>query len=115
MNLTDDWKDGTLKSGWYYLKFQNETVDIDFFDEDDNSWLCNSDKDYIPFEIIAPVPSWGELSHLETKLEWQDKRIAELKELLGECKKHMYFQKEMDNETITLLTRINTAIGESEE
>lgn len=40
---------------------------------------------------------------------------SKLKELLKECKQHMYFQKEIDNETIALLTRINAAIGESEE
>lgn len=39
----------------------------------------------------------------------------ELRGLLKECKQHLYFQKKINNEIITLLVRINVALGESEE
>lgn len=37
-----------------------------------------------------------------------------LRDLLRECKQHLYFQKKINNEIITLLVRINAALGESE-
>ncbi len=40
---------------------------------------------------------------------------ARLHALLRECKHHLYFQKKINNEIITLLVRIDAALGKSEE
>lgn len=57
----------------------------------------------------------SEIKHLKDLQANQDKEVERLRGLLKECKQHMYFQKEIDNETIALLTRINAVIGESGE
>lgn len=133
MSLNDDWKAGKLRTGWYYNKFQDGTADIDFFDEDDDTWLCNSDKDYVSFEVIQPVPTYAELANLETKLEMaqvqnaelkktnaslssqikhlldlqkeEDKEIERLIELLKEC--YPYVNKEFEKQTMKTIIKIN--------
>lgn len=125
--LTEDWKAGKLPSGWYYIKIEGfKGVDIDLYDKEGNSWLCNSDKDLNPLNVIAPVPTYDEYKAMQEQLnkegtwytEISYKKIKkennQLRDLLRECKRHLYFQKKINNEVITLLTRINAALGESE-
>lgn len=126
--LTEEWKTRSLPSGWYYIKIEGfKGVDIDLHDKEGNSWLCNSDKDLNPLNVIAPVPSYDEYKAMQEQLnkegtwytEISYKKIKKennnLHGLLKECKQHLYFQKKINNEIITLLVRINVALGESEE
>lgn len=126
--LTKDWKAGELEDGLYYIKIEGfKGVDIDLYDKEGNSWLCNSDKDLNPLNVIAPVPSYDEYKAMQeqlnkegvwyTKISYKKikKENNQLRDLLRECKRHLYFQKKINNEVITLLTRINAALGESEE
>lgn len=71
-------------------------------------------------EIIAELQSKNK--HLSDLLENQDKEVESLRELLKECKANLIHRKlllekleELENPTISLVTRINAAIGESEE
>ena len=103
-DLTQDWKDGKLPAGWYYIKIA-DIVFIDFFEG--KVWQNKKDE-YID-EVLAPVPSYDEWQssekynkHLEEKIkiyERKDKQATEtsiaynelleentkLKELLKEC------------------------------
>lgn len=85
-DLTEKWKAGELKEGWYYILNQNNTVRI----EEANVWIGRYEKPYIGFyddsgikEILTPVPSYEELQSLEAdrlaKNEGEE-IVAELKE-----------------------------------
>ena len=54
-NLTKDWKDGKLPSGWYYIKIA-DIVFIDFFEG--KVWKNKKDE-YID-EVLALVPTFDE-------------------------------------------------------
>lgn len=125
--LTEKWKTRSLPSGWYYIKIEGfKGVDIDLYDKEGNSWLCNSDKDLNPLNVIAPVPTYDEYKAMQEQLnkegtwytEISYKKIKkennQLRDLLRECKRHLYFQKKINNEVITLLTRINAAFNETQ-
>lgn len=123
MHLTEDWKDKKLKwhKSYYCKNKKGEIVVATLLGEDElYSKELGGTLNQGYWEVLAPVPSYEELSHLETKLEWQDKRIAELKELLKECQ--LFFEEENPKDFTVisermedLLTRINKTIGESEE
>lgn len=137
--LTEKWKTRSLPSGWYYIKIEGfNGVDIDLYDKEGNSWLCNSDKDLNPLNVIAPVPTYDEykamqkcIANQRAELEsarWyhtvQNEDIGELRGLMKECKanyeRYISFCKENGctkglQEFENFLTRINTALKESEE
>ena len=82
-DLTQDWKDGKLPAGWYYIKI-SDIVFIDFFEG--KVWKNKKDE-YID-EVLAPVPSYDELKEsYNCMLENEVLRLknAQLKELLKEC------------------------------
>ena len=135
--LTADWKDGKLEYGRYWVK--NKVWEEPFIDR----WLPNysweiSCKKAIE-QVLAPVPTYDEYKAMQDHILYLEKCISiyeqkekqhtndsieynklekennNLRDLLKECKQHLYFQKRINNEVITLLTRINAAIGESEE
>ena len=69
-NLTEKWKAGELKEGWYYILNQNNTIRI----EEANVWIGRYEKPFVGFdddsgikEVIAPVPSYDELKSLKEK------------------------------------------------
>lgn len=108
MSLTDDWKAGKLKYGWYWVTNSKRGVVPDQYMPDDN-WLVSNG--FCITEVLAPC-DYEELLRLRT--------------LLKECKP--YIQKEMETikgagfcncdwawKTSDLITRINAALGESEE
>lgn len=112
MSLTDDWKAEKLKNGWYFCLYENDAVFPALCFDDDFD-----DYELKVMEVLAPC-DYEELQRLEKGWELYSHETVitkQLRQLLKECKQHMYFQKEIDNETIALLTRINAAIGESEE
>lgn len=139
--LTDAWKAGKLKAlRLYYVLYKNGHIGKanliqtpDFYGFWNN---CNL-NDLIK-EVLALVPEYTEFVHLETKAEWQAKRIKELeqdvktltnnyklleKQQVKECKNivaHDCWQEAQfpDGQVVErqdFLTRLNAAIGESEE
>ena len=90
-------------------------------------------------EVLAPIPTYDEYKAMQDHILYLEKCISiyeqkekqhtndsieynklekennNLRGLLKECKQHLYFQKKINNEIITLLVRINVALGESEE
>lgn len=131
MSLTDDWKAGKLENGRYYIKTRvcevSNVLGIPEYTTD----YCTDGKfnyNYSIQEVLAPVPSYEELQLLKALAQNGSsaidtnqrltKKIESLRELLKECKVHLENAKPAlwnFPETERLLTRINTAIGESEE
>lgn len=73
--LTDAWKAGKLKCGYFFLKLINKHVTIGFYDS--ISFSCCSD--FGIKEVICPC-DYEIWAHLETKAEWQAERIKELEQ-----------------------------------
>lgn len=73
--LTDAWKAGKLKCGYFFLKLINEHVTIGFYDSISFSCCC----DFGIKEVISPC-DYEIWAHLETKAEWQAERIKELEQ-----------------------------------
>lgn len=121
--LTKEWKAGKLPAGWYYLKLENGEIELQNNCIGGFLMSCNNRV----IQILAPVPTYDEYKAMQEQLnkegtwytEISYKKIKkennQLRDLLRECKRHLYFQKKINNEVITLLTRINAALGESEE
>lgn len=121
--LTEDWEAGKLPAGWYYLKLENGEIELQNNCIGGFLMSCNNRV----IQILAPVPTYDEYKAMQEQLnkegtwytEISYKKIKkennQLRDLLRECKRHLYFQKKINNEVITLLTRINAALGESEE
>lgn len=75
-SLTEQWKDETLKSGFYWLKVDvggGEYIDIVEYDEDDKDFVRYYD-DCIK-EVLAPVPSYEECKQL-TDMDEELKSLA---------------------------------------
>lgn len=136
--LTNDWKDKKLYDGLYYIRLKNGKTPIAeletwcrYDDEVEEPYKTSQEffeypKDIIS-EVLSPIPSYDEYKAMQeqlnkegvwyTKISYKKikKENNQLRDLLRECKRHLYFQKKINNEVITLLTRINSALGESEE
>lgn len=128
--LTEDWKAGKLEYRQYWVK--NKVWEKPFIDR----WLPNcswkiSCKDAIE-QILAPVPTYDEYKAMQAELaehrrycccsenEVMRLKLAEMEELLKECKKYIDFCCVPDGFGKSyiaedLLTRIKAALGESEE
>lgn len=137
--LTEDWKAGELEYGQYWVK--NKAWEKPFIDR----WLpsCSweiSCKDAIE-QILAPVPTYDEYKAMQAELaelkekvadqrtdlesaRWyqtvQNEDIGKLRGLLKESRRLIdeysrYFDIKDFYASTDLLTRINAAIGESEE
>ena len=131
--LTEQWKQGKLPEGWYYIKIA-DTVFIDFIEG-----KVYKKNEYI-VEVLAPVPTFEEWKasekynkHLEEVIkvyERKDKQATEtsiaynelleentkLKELLKECRPYFnaLVEKRLKLEYIPqvyeLITKINEAL-----
>lgn len=120
-NLTQDWKDGKLLKGLYYVQFHNGEVKIYGFYE-----LCvfRFSVDTNEIKILAKVPdytSWQNMKnvaageHQINKLLIRDRE--KLTQLLKDC--HSAFCRNLveneeltKDETITLLTKIEKTFKE---
>lgn len=141
--LTEDWKAGELEYGQYWVK--NKVWERPFVDRwlPSCSWEISC-KDAIE-QILAPVPTYDEYKAMQAELaelkekvadqktdlessRWyqtvQNEDIGKLRGLLKEClpivsAEIMTWQirggEESHKRGQELLTRINTALGESEE
>lgn len=115
----------------------------EWFKSGDISCGINFDDPVYVYKVLAPVPTYNEYKAMQDQIVELTKKVKkleeenvenlgyiggllnegneqviknrELRDLLRECKRHVYFQKKINNEVITLLTRINAALGESEE
>ena len=56
--LTEQWRDGTLEFGFYYVSFPNEEPQI-YSSEYLKNYVNVKDSDNI--EVLAPVPDYGSL------------------------------------------------------
>ena len=128
--LTKDWKEGKLDRGWYFVKTMHGFIQpmyylitracgelVKGFAEEPEDRVaevlahCNYTEYKAMQEQLNKEGTWyTEISYKKIK-----KENNQLRDLLRECKRHLYFQKKINNEVITLLTRINAALGESEE
>ena len=106
--LTEQWKDGKLSAGWYYIKIA-DIVFIDFFEG--KVWK-NKKNEYID-EVLALVPTFEEWqASYNCMLENEVLRLknAQLKELLKECLAHLTIGK-----YDIIVTPINILCDEVEE
>lgn len=97
--LTEQWKQGKLPFGWYYIKIA-DIVFIDFFEG--KVWKNKKDK-YID-EVLAEVPSYEQWQkHRKTLLKTQKKNcdLEIINEQLKEYERIVasYYMKPIDYET----------------
>ena len=74
--LTEQWREGTLPEGYYYIKTRwlgcdnkwhyNKEQDINYLDSD-GDWCGVANNSVV--EIIGVVPSYDEYKHLEEQLK----------------------------------------------
>lgn len=140
--LTADWKEGKLKSGLYWVNFKEKIViaECTVFSDVSRPFEIEIKTDFMIkiSKVLAPVPTYDEYKAMQDHILYLEKCISiyeqkeklhtndsieynklekennNLRDLLRECKQHLYFQKKINNEIITLLVRINVALGESE-
>lgn len=140
--LTADWKEGKLKSGLYWVNFKEKIViaECTVFSDVSRPFEIEIKTDFMIkiSKVLAPVPTYDEYKAMQDHILYLEKCISiyeqkekqhtndsieynklekennNLRGLLKECKQHLYFQKKINNEIITLLVRINVALGESE-
>ena len=136
INLTEQWKQGKLKEGIYYVKL-NDTLGLEIAklttDQGYPIWQTFGHqirKDRIK-EVLVRVPSCDEMRLIALKVDVICEKIAEmavenqqLKELLKQCLDEIHELAEIqDNRSMTiynflsaeLLTQINNAIGYSND
>ena len=121
MTLTEQWKKGELKEGWYYIN--DSQIDYKYSKHSSVDFFITPHEDIK--EVLAPVPSYEEWNQLHKFLEEFNaldvaKENQQLKKLLKECRNcvtrqiygsptRQYFEGVFDDE---LLTKIDNAIGE---
>lgn len=127
--LTEEWKAGKLEFGKdYYIKTVYDEVLIDCYEQqyDESHYphgmgFDNFSKNMIK-RILAPVPTYDEYKAMQDQIVDASKKVENLGYLLKECKanlinRHIIIEElgKLENPTRDLFTRINVAIGESEE
>lgn len=130
MTLTEQWKKGELKEGWYYIN--DSQIDYKYSKHSSVDFFITPHEDIK--EVLAPVPSYeewqrtfhyaGKYEHEYTSCVMEYENLKQenqhLKELLKECRNcvtrqiygsptRQYFEGVFDDE---LLTKITNAIGE---
>lgn len=103
--LTEQWKDGTLKGGIYYLLLRDGTTATDetvyIGGEKQLRWY-HSSFDFVK-EVLAHVPSYDEYNDLKednkyskSGIETRDKQIEALQERLADADKTINFYDSKD-------------------
>lgn len=131
--LTKEWKAGELEDGLYYILLENEKTPISELETwyrtniEESKEYYETEQAFYGYSDNMIIPTYDEYKAMQEQLnkegtwytEISYKKIKKennnLRDLLKECKQHLYFQKKINNEIITLLVRINVALGESEE
>ena len=74
--LTEQWRDGKLPNGDYYIKVRGNLTGKEFFVYDNcinGKWAYTLDGNVIA--VISPVPSYEEYNELATKCNQLQKRL----------------------------------------
>ena len=139
--LTADWKAGKLKDGAYYIQTDVD-ITIAFFKKAFNVQKIQKIKGFIPKDrlkkVLSPVPAYDgykamqdQIADASKMIEWlaeheencccfenevMQLKLAEMEELLKECKRYIDFYCVPDGFGKSyiaedLLTRINAALG----
>lgn len=125
--LTEEWKEGKLKQGWYFTSTaKGEVCPNLWFDDEWNDFMgmveevlapCDYDEYKAMQEQLNKEGTWyTEISYKKIK-----KENNQLRDLLRECKPYLSYKINQNKHVgftptaANLLTRINAAIGESEE
>lgn len=140
-NLTEQWTNGKLPTGAYYVLLATDEIFPDFY----NTYGYFENFDSLVEKILAPVPSYEEWQakneenknlykmldvlngHLDSLLK-EDKENQQIKELLKECVNkikevtHILSKKPSIENTVTahsilrkFMSEIDNAIGEKSE
>ena len=121
-DLTEQWKKGGLKEGWYYIN--DSQIDYKYSKYSSVDFFITPHEDIK--EVLAPVPSydeWQKVLNIAFNNEVLRLENAKLKELLKECRYKII--ADLDNARLCessvdiedfeyLLTRIDNAIGGKE-
>lgn len=80
-DLTEKWKNGELKEGWYYLSIVPSKKCIDYFIGQDferyNEWAIE--------EVLAPVPDYNHFVDLTEKANQFSQMVKKVDELVTKC------------------------------
>lgn len=130
MSLTDDWKGRKLDPMWYYVKYKDgrEGKALLIETPDYYGFYNNCDLSDEVGEVLAPVPSYEELLSMKednvdkiirnVNVRLLSREVERLRALLKECATFINLARETYDYypcPKKILTRINAAIGESEE
>ena len=96
--LTEQWKDGTLPSGEYYIK-----LDDGLFTTDKYFGKSGGFAEEIPVEVLTPVPSYDKYNQLVSKTDESAQKIhilneqntKQYNELCEEIKKNNILEKRL--------------------
>ena len=102
--LTEQWREGTLESGWYYTKHDDGKIYIWLCFKDDCSYIENPEVK----KILAPVPSYTELTLMAGNY-----RLA--KKALRDCYNEMKYWAKMNHRCSKIFNHIKAALSEIEE
>ena len=132
MTLTEQYKRGELKQGYYYTKYTPK-VGKPFVEIELRNYLLDLAKvrDADTVEVLAPVPSYEEWQELKDEVEIYHNNFKlmkaelerelenqQLKELLKECRGFFVEGTKCDlvsyhkNDLFMMLKKIDNAIGE---
>lgn len=110
MSLTDDWRGGKLKCGYFFLRLLNDDITVGFFDG--ISFSCC--HDFVIKEILAPC-DYEELQSLKNEIanyqSVNDRLFAHNKSLRGllkQCIPAAEFAKDLG-----LVAMLKNAIGDN--
>lgn len=73
--LTEQWREGTLEDGFYYIKKNLCGIKDIKTEELFSGEFCTVPNEYIE-EVLEPVPSYDEYQQLVSKAEQLEKRLA---------------------------------------
>lgn len=136
MSLTDDWRAAALTPMLYYVKYKDGRVGRALLIKtpDYYGFYNNCDLNDEVEEVLAPVPSYEKFISMKednadkiirnVNVRLLSREVESLRELLKECENELKIMRMLSlttasaealNECDNLITRINAAIGESEE
>ena len=86
--LTEQWREGTLQDGEYYVKDWDGKIDW-FVAQNKILWRDNNNPFYASerIEVLAPVPSYEEYKRLVSKTEQLEKKLEIATKALKEIRK----------------------------
>lgn len=117
-NLTEQLKKGELPDGFYYFRLSDGEAEIA---SEYKLFRYNLTKDADKIEILAPVPTYQEYLESEAHCAVYSEVNKQLRQLLKECRDDHVSTNLYDDLLLNqdmaqdLVTRINVAIGKSEE